>query len=158
MFDCSSLEVLCKTDRKENTVDVLHHRALPILDRTIDGLESTLCDLREKKDEMVGQVRLIQNSCDHDFWLLEEPNLRKSLVPEYYFDTSFAAQCRHCSLLLEGSARSICPSCFSPITEERSSDPAEKYYGEEFGLPNQAVYISRCYQCGLNIVSLRSEQ
>ena len=107
-------------------------------------------------DSLERQMKEIQDNCEHDWKLVEKPELIKSLVPGVFigrrepggFASEMTLICTKCSKRLKTSIISRCPYCLSPMREgflqitEGGISSRKRYFGREY-----LYYVIRLHHC-----------
>lgn len=117
-------------------------------------------------DSLQAQIEKIQKHCDHDWRLIEEPELRQSLVPGVFIGemarsgmaTEMILICTKCSKRLVTSITARCPYCLSPMREGGlhsiegdGTFSRKKYFGRKYLY--YAIRLHHCTKCDFSTAS-----
>lgn len=113
-----------------------------------------------KVDELLSQIKKIQEACEHDFKLLEELKLKESLVQGVFIgddmrgirDQSLKVKCTKCSLARNFSPTEICFKCLGKMIEGHHLEEREKYHGRDDGYNRSRIYFCANPDCPTQVV------
>ena len=115
-------------------------------------------------DNLNARIKTIQETCEHDFRLIREPNLIASLVRGVFVGSLAPARaassepylvlvCLKCSKEESRSITSTCPQCLKPMGEAQclGAGSRVRYFGQEYVY--YSVAISYCTKCSFALAS-----
>ena len=111
-------------------------------------------------DELEARIRKIQANCDHDFRLIEEPELRETRVSGVFMGKVriFGAPrmtlvCLKCNKAKETNILEICPRCLGSMKrgECLGAVSREKYF--EGGSSFSSITLYYCPNCNFTVAS-----
>ena len=112
-------------------------------------------------DKLETRIKEIQDNCDHDFRLTEEPKLRETRVSGVFVGSvkGFGAPrmtlvCLKCSKVKETNVSEICPRCLGSMKPGKClrAGSREKYFEGRYLY--YSITLSYCPNCNFIVIPL----